>query len=266
MATRTRHALAALALALSVALAACGDGSVEDEARDGPLTIYVSAPLHGHSAEPGRAIANGARLALAGARGRAGDHDVEAVYLDDVPDGSDRWSPVRAAENARRAAQDTAAIAYIGELESGATRFSLPITNLARLLHVSAGSTAVDLTRGSQGDEPPERLQASGQRNFGRVVPSDDALDGSPPFKDPSTLPPAGRRFATDYEKRFSSPPDPAAAYGYEAMAVVLDSIRRAGEEGDNRRKVIEAFLETRDRKSVLGTYSIDSFGDTTLR
>jgi ABC-type branched-subunit amino acid transport system substrate-binding protein len=259
-----RSLTAALAL-LAIAAAGCGDGAVEDEARDGALTIYVSGPLHGNSGEQGRAIANGARLALADARGRAGDHEVEAVYLDDVPDRSDRWSPVRTAENARRAAQDTAAIAYIGELESGATRFSLPITNLASILQVSPGSTAVDLTRGPGGDDPPERLQASGERNFGRVVPSDDALDGSAPFRDPSTLPPAGRRFATDYDTRFGSAPDPAAAYGYEAMAVVLDSIRRAGKDGDNRRKVIEAFFDTVDRESVLGTYSIDSFGDTTL-
>jgi hypothetical protein len=46
---------------------------------------------------------------------------------------------------------------------------------------------------------------------------------------------------------------------------VVLDSIRRAGSTGDQRQPVIDAFFETTGRTSVLGTYSIDPFGDTTL-
>ena len=48
-------------------------------------------------------------------------------------------------------------------------------------------------------------------------------------------------------------------------MAVVLDSIRRAGDSGDDRDAVVDAFFDTQDRHSVLGTYSIDDVGDTTL-
>jgi branched-chain amino acid transport system substrate-binding protein len=48
-------------------------------------------------------------------------------------------------------------------------------------------------------------------------------------------------------------------------MAVILDSIRRAGDSGDDREAVVDAFFDTRDRDSVLGTYSIDEVGDTTL-
>ncbi len=54
------------------------------------------------------------------------------------------------------------------------------------------------------------------------------------------------------------------SAYGYEAMAVVLDSIDRAGDPLD-RASVIDAFFATTDRESILGTYSIDDVGDTTL-
>lgn len=53
--------------------------------------------------------------------------------------------------------------------------------------------------------------------------------------------------------------------YGYEAMSVILDSIRRAGKNGDDRESVVNAFFHTRNRKSVLGTYSIDPNGDTSL-
>lgn len=58
---------------------------------------------------------------------------------------------------------------------------------------------------------------------------------------------------------------DPYAIYGYEAMSLALDAIKRAGAKGNDRDAVIKALFETKDRKSVLGTYSIDKNGDTTL-
>jgi branched-chain amino acid transport system substrate-binding protein len=55
---------------------------------------------------------------------------------------------------------------------------------------------------------------------------------------------------------------DPYALYGYEAMSVVLDAIARGG---GTREGAVRAFYETRDRDSVLGRYSIDENGDTSL-
>jgi branched-chain amino acid transport system substrate-binding protein len=46
-------------------------------------------------------------------------------------------------------------------------------------------------------------------------------------------------------------------------MQVVLDAVAAAGARRDG---VIAALFSVRDRQSVLGTYSIDAFGDTTLR
>ena len=51
--------------------------------------------------------------------------------------------------------------------------------------------------------------------------------------------------------------------YGYEAMSVTLDAIARAGSR--DRRAVVNAFFVTKNRDSVLGRYSIDWNGDTTL-
>ena len=110
----------------------------------------------------------------------------------------------------------------------------------------------------------------------GSVMASDALLPpfaGGPPradlatsaAQDPAQLPPQGRRFVAAFQKRYGRPPGRYAAYGYEAMAVVLDSIRRAGSEGDQRQPVTDAFLATRARRSVLGTYSIDPLGNTTL-
>jgi len=58
---------------------------------------------------------------------------------------------------------------------------------------------------------------------------------------------------------------DPYAIYGYETMALALDVIKRAGDKGNDRAEVVKTLLATKDRESVLGTYSIDPNGDTTL-
>ena len=80
----------------------------------------------------------------------------------------------------------------------------------------------------------------------------------------PQQLPQQGQDFARAYEAEYGQPPDRYAAYGYEAMAVVLDSIDRATDPSD-REAVIDAFFATEGRDSVLGTYSIDEIGNTTL-
>jgi branched-chain amino acid transport system substrate-binding protein len=80
----------------------------------------------------------------------------------------------------------------------------------------------------------------------------------------PDQYPPDGQEFFREYERRYGDAnPDPWAIYGYEAMRLALDAIERSGtaENGD----VVTALFDTRDRESVLGTYSIDENGDTTL-
>lgn len=369
---------AACAVLAATALAGCSAGDGGGAGEGDTLTVYVSAPLRGPSGVHGRAIRDGAKLALEDAGGRAGEVEIEAAFLDDTEGRGPaaEWSPGAVADNARGATSDSSAVAYIGELESGATRISLPITNEARMLQVSPASTAVDLVSPFPGsDEVPELVQPTGERSFGRVIPDDQAQaaagaawarrlglrnavavsDGSrfgkevagefvddaeaigvsvlrlrtvrlslgarsrdlvyyggaaagtrsllgrlarrapsatlmgtdallldPSFvrearpiesrlrltasaQDPEQLPPPeGPAFVDRYRDAYGREPDPYAAYGYEAMAVVLDSIERA--EGTlDRSAVIDAFLDTADRASVLGTYSIDEVGDTTL-
>jgi branched-chain amino acid transport system substrate-binding protein len=378
LATRAA-ATAATVAALAVAWAGCGSGGSGIQSGE-HVTVYVSMPLRGPEGRDGRDVVDGARLALHDARGRVGPLTVRAAFLDDTGGRAPnaRWSPATTAENARRATQDSTAIAYIGDLDSGATRFSLPITNEARMLQVSPTSSAIDLVQPylDAGDQIPNETQPTGERTFGRVIPSDevqaeagaawarrlgfrrvatisdgslfgdtmveafraaasgitpaapgasrlvyyggtaadapaavardlascsrrtllatDALIGSrllgrvpagasacpgipagalapagvlitSAAQDPSQLPAAGQRFVRAFRSRYRRSPGRYAAYGYEAMAVVLDSIRRAGASGDERDAIVNAFFDTRDRHSILGTYSIDDVGDTTL-
>ena len=142
-------------------------------------------------------------------------------------------------------------------------------------------------------------IQPTGERTFGRVIPADAAqrrataawarelgvendwsYSGTPgdygellhrsgslatyPTIDPTQLPAPGLEFGERFEAEFGHPPGRWAAYGYEAMAVVLDAIGRAGEAAD-RQAVVEAFFGTGSRDSILGTYSITETGETTL-
>jgi branched-chain amino acid transport system substrate-binding protein len=351
---------AAAAFGLAFGAPGCGDDQAADNEVPGEvLNVYVSVPLEGARAPDGQAIVNGAKLALADSGGEAGGWEVHANFLDDTAGRPARWDAATVADNARRAAQDTGAIAYIGEVDSGATRISVPITNQARILQVTPAATAVDLTKSGPGVPAgePDRFYPSGVRTFGRVVPADDVqaraaavwakrlgarrirvvddgsgfgrglaadfsgeaasrglsasprtgnvdavylagtFDGSRPpaagggrvftsdaALDPGFAPrltapllatspvvPADRlgsralRFRRAYRRQFGGTPGPYAAYGYEAMAIVLDSIERASNPRD-RTQVTKAFLATRGRRSLVGTYSIDpESGDTSL-
>src|SRR5436190_9988203 len=81
----------------------------------------------------------------------------------------------------------------------------------------------------------------------------------------PDKYPPAGQKFFSDYKSTYNDQnPDPYALYGFETMSLALDAINRAGDQGNDRQAVIQQLFATKDRQSVLGTYSIDQNGDTT--
>ena len=80
--------------------------------------------------------------------------------------------------------------------------------------------------------------------------------------------PPAGRRLLREIARR-DGPGQLDAIFGYEAMSLMLAAIDRASADGTRdvtRLRVLHEVLTTRDRRSVLGTYSMSSGGDTSLR
>jgi branched-chain amino acid transport system substrate-binding protein len=169
-------------IALATAVAACGEdedggggGAGDEQAKT--LKVYSSLPLQGAAREQNVAIVNGAKLALEQAGGRAGKFAIKYESLDDSTAQAAGWEPGATTANARRAAQDDAAIAYIGEFNSGATALSLPLLNEAGLLQVSPGNTAVGITS----DEPgaaagePDKYYPTGKRTYARLLPKDTA-------------------------------------------------------------------------------------------
>jgi branched-chain amino acid transport system substrate-binding protein len=80
----------------------------------------------------------------------------------------------------------------------------------------------------------------------------------------PDEYPPEGQEFFQQFSQNYGEEnPDPYAIYGYEAMRLALDAIERSGSGA--KEEVLAALFDTQDRSSVLGTYSIDENGDTTL-
>lgn len=374
------------ALVASALLAGCGSSSGSSTRTSGDtLTIYSSLPLRGDQAGTSQAILDGARLALAQDQGHAGQFKLRFSVLDDTKGNPLRWDPGQTAANARKAAQDRDSIAYVGEVDSGASAISIPITNEAGILQVSPASTYTGLTRAEGGDKgEPEKYYPSEVRTFGRIVPGDQVqapamvkllrdegvrsiflvhdkdsygdrlaaavarrasamgtsvlgvarmdptpasavktaaivvasgaqalvytgspvaapelwkaaygqnpdldLFGAAPLATPGfvsrlgasgrrtfltspVLPiagdaPAARRFARDFRTAFGHAPPPYAIQGYEAIQAIVAAVRAAGDRGNDRREVIRQFFRIDQRRSVLGTYSIDGNGDTTL-
>lgn len=101
---------------------------------------------------------------------------------------------------------------------------------------------------------------------FARALPPDARVLATAPWLGLRAYPAAARRVAQAYERRYGEPMPTPALYGYEAMDVVLDAIRRAGEDGNDRGELIEELLATRNRASVLGRWSFDRNGDVTTK
>jgi branched-chain amino acid transport system substrate-binding protein len=381
--------LAALAAAATAALGGCGGvgSAYTTEAAGSQLAIYSSLPLQGPEAQASEQIVNGEKLALADARGRAGDFKVGYLSLDDANPTTGQWSPGMTATNAKTAADDTSTIAYLGDYDSGATAVSLPLINAAGILQISPASPYVGLTSSlDAGQDEPERFYPTARRTFARLQAGDPVqavaqarlmglvgihsvyvLDDQSAFEMPladlvareaagagikvlahdslattpgatftgevekiseshaqavflaglagtgaaalwrelhhadphllllgssdlvgepftahigsaaadtylttptlaiSQYPPAAQRVLGAYRRTFGVQGGAEALYGYEAMTLVLDAIRAAGEHGNDRQTVIDSVLSTRDHDSVIGEYSIGADGESTI-
>jgi branched-chain amino acid transport system substrate-binding protein len=174
--------LAVLSCLLGVSalgIAACGG---DDEGGGGggaeagsTLDVYSSLPLQGASRPQTTAMVDGIKLALKQEGNKAGKFKVKYTSLDDSTAQAGTWTPEAASANARKAAQDDKAIAYIGEFNSGASAISIPILNEVPLAQVSPANTAVGLTSDEPGADKgePDKYYPTGKRNYVRIVPKD---------------------------------------------------------------------------------------------
>jgi branched-chain amino acid transport system substrate-binding protein len=162
-------------------MTACGDDDDDDGGGGGEggggetVNVYSSLPLQGASRPQTTAMVEGIRLALQQNNGKAGDLTVKYTSLDDSTAQAGTWTPEATAANARRVAQDDAAVAYIGEFNSGASAISIPLLNEVPIAQISPANTAVGLTSDEPGADEgePDKYYPSGERHYLRIVPKD---------------------------------------------------------------------------------------------
>src|SRR5919109_3304961 len=99
--------------------------------------VYASLPLTGPAARPGREVLRGAELALETAE----RPPVELVALDSFAEDREE----RAVANARRAVEDAAALAYLGDFHSSQVLETAPILGEAGVLEVAPAATFIGL-------------------------------------------------------------------------------------------------------------------------
>lgn len=136
-----RFALPLLAVALAVIVSGCGEEGAQEGAT---LTVYVSGPLRGAEAKQGQRRCDEAWETVR-IEHEPGDHWLRVVCLDAAgPDG--RWTLAKVGSNARRATEDSAAVAYIGEPEVAARRQSRRIVEAAEMAEfgVTGGRQAIE--------------------------------------------------------------------------------------------------------------------------
>jgi branched-chain amino acid transport system substrate-binding protein len=81
-------------------------------------------------------------------------------------------------------------------------------------------------------------------------------------------LPQKAQDYRAQYEAEYGPTNEPYAVYGYETISVVLDAIEgvcAAGGDPTDRATVRDAVFATKDYDGVLGTWSFDANGDTSL-
>jgi branched-chain amino acid transport system substrate-binding protein len=232
-----------------------------------PERFYLTGKRTFGRVAPGDTVQGATQVALMGKLG------VRELYVIADQDPFDTPLAQIVESDARKAGikvvgEDTLTIApgasFTGEVkkvaESGAQ---------ALFLSASATGEAAQLWRELHAASPRLSLLASATMLNSVFTAHLGAAEGATFVGSPTLAarlyPASGQRVLAQYARHFVAAAEPYVLYGYEAMSVVLAAIRAAGNSGDDRQAVIERFLATHDRRSVLGVYSIQPSGETTL-
>jgi branched-chain amino acid transport system substrate-binding protein len=254
-------------LQVSTASPYVGLTSSEDAGQYEPERFYPTGKRNFGRLQPGDPVQARAQAQLMRSLG------VHSVYVLDDQDPFEMPLAALVAQAATRAGvkvagQDSIQLApeadYAGEIEK-----ILATKPDAVFLAAGAGPGAISLWQRLHHADPHLRLlgpSGLASDSFAAGIGAAASVTYlTTPLLAESLYPPAARRVLADYVKVFHRPAGPSVLYGYEAMSVVLDSIRRAGAGGNNRPDVIRAFMSTRNRDSVIGRYSMQPNGETTI-
>jgi branched-chain amino acid transport system substrate-binding protein len=162
--------------------------------------------------------------------------------------GTGRWDPKASdfdtlVERSQRAGADTV---YLG---------GFPFDNGPRLVKVLRETLGSEL----------QIIAPDAWNNLAVVEGAGAAAEGFSPtiaVLPNDELPPAGREFAAEFEKRFGARPCCFSVHAAQAAHMMLDAI---ADSGGSRAEVLERLFEARVEDGYIGDFEIDRYGDTTL-
>lgn len=177
--TAKKSVLAILGLfvaALALVAAGCGGGGGDGNT----LKIVSDLPLQGSNLVQTEQMVQAIEYVLEQADYKAGDYTIEYESFDDAIAATGNWDEAKCAENGRTYADDDSIVAIIGTYNSGCAGIIIPIANEVGLGMISPANTAVGLTHEGPGSNPgePDKFYPTGERNYLRVVASDDFQGG----------------------------------------------------------------------------------------
>jgi branched-chain amino acid transport system substrate-binding protein len=172
--------------ALVLAMAGCGGGDDEGGGEEGgggggggggqTVKIVSDLPLQGSDRVQTEQMVRAIEFVLQEAGNKAGDHTLEYESFDDATAAKGAWDEAKCAENARAFVNDESVVGVIGTYNSGCAAIEIPILNEGSVAMVSPANTYAGLTHEAPGTEQgePDKYYPTGNRNYVRVVASDD--------------------------------------------------------------------------------------------
>jgi branched-chain amino acid transport system substrate-binding protein len=178
---RNAYKIGALAIAGSLALAACGSSSSGSSSSGAPaagtkLIISTDLPLQGSSKDASDATNQAIELYLEQIGYKAGNYTIELKKYDDSTAAAGKWDQAQCTKNATDHVANANEVAVMGTYNSGCAKIIVPVLNLdpsGPMLMVSQANTNPGLTKAWDPQEPG-KYYPSGKRNYARVVTTDD--------------------------------------------------------------------------------------------
>ena len=162
----------ALAAVAVFAIGACSTapGAAGDK---GTIDIWSSLPRQGSSKAQTDTMVNAIKMAIEERGGKVGGYTINYVDKDDSTAAAGKWDEATEIKNANDAVANDKLVAYLGTLNSGAAKLSIPILCTKGIVMVSAANTAVGLTKAFEPGEPDKYYPNGCKKNYMRVIPND---------------------------------------------------------------------------------------------
>jgi len=196
------------------------------------VRVYLSFPMSGDS-NLGRSIVMGIKLAFDDFKS-SGNTDIELVVRDDS-DPTGQWQPQLELTNTLAAINDPLAVAYLGPMNSGAAKISLPLTNRAGMIQISPSTTWPGLTKPGFAQGEPAIFYPTGHRNFFRTCSTDDVQG------------PAAALWARDLKFRSFYVLDDGEAYGVGVSTLFARRAEQLGLKNLGRQTIDKTALDFTD-------------------